>query len=255
MPQPAGASIALSPPRRIICDLLHFSRKVPTVPVQRRMQLAAVAAAREAAAPRPGWCAVFTKALALVAAGRPPLRRAYMAWPWPHLYEHPCNVATVAVERRYGDDDAVFFTHINEPDKLPLSNLDGRLRRAKEAPLEEHGAFRRALRIARLPRPLRRLLWWAGLNGPGRKRAHFFGTFSVTTYSGLGAASLHPLTVLTTTLNYGVVEPDGAVDVRLIYDHRVMDGGTVARALAEMERVLNHEILAELRRLQGAGAA
>jgi hypothetical protein len=76
------------------------------------------------------------------------------------------------------------------------------------------------------------------------------GTYGVTSYAGLGAASLHPLSPLTSTLSYGVIGPDGAVDVRVVYDHRVLDGATVARALADLERVLNHEIVAELRYLE-----
>jgi hypothetical protein len=36
------------------------------------------------------------------------------------------------------------------------------------------------------------------------------------------------------------------VDVRIVYDHRVLDGATVARALARLEDVLNGEIAAEL---------
>ena len=115
--------------------------------------------------------------------------------------------------------------------------------------------FRRALLISRLPRPLRRLAWWIGLNFWGRKRAHYMGTFGVSVYAGLGAASLHPLSPLTTTLNYGVIDADGTVDVRLIYDHRVMDGSTVARALKDLERVLTCEILAELRYFQAVDAA
>jgi hypothetical protein len=34
--------------------------------------------------------------------------------------------------------------------------------------------------------------------------------------------------------------------VRIIYDHRVVDGATVARALLDLEKVLNQEIVAEL---------
>src|SRR5713226_8952981 len=112
MPQPVGRNLSLSLPRRFICDLVHFAHKVPTVPVERRMCLAEVAAARQAARPRPSWCAVFTKAYACVAAARPELRRAYLSFPTPHLYEHPLNVASVAVERRFGDEDAVFFAHL-----------------------------------------------------------------------------------------------------------------------------------------------
>jgi len=246
MPQSAGRNIPLSLPRRFISDLVHFARKVPSVPVQRRMNLAAVAAARQAAVPRPSWCAIFTKAYAAVAAARPELRRAYLSFPWPHLYEHPENIASVAVERRLDEEDAVFFGHLRGPEKQGLLELDAHLRRFKEEPVEKIGLFRRALKTSRWPRPLRRLLWWFGLNVAGRKRAKHLGTFGVSVYSGLGAASLHPLSPLTTTLNYGVIEPDGAVDVRVVYDHRVLDGSTIARALLDLERVLHNEIVVEL---------
>jgi hypothetical protein len=219
------------------------------------MELGSVAAARQLAQPRPSWCAIFTKAYALVTAAYPELRRAYLSFPQPHLYEHPINVASIAVERRLDDEDAVLFIHLKSPETLSLLELDLQLRRAKEQPIESIGSFRRALLVSRLPWPLRRFAWWLGLNASGRKRTHFFGTFGVSVYSGLGAASLHPLSPLTSTLNYGVIAQDGSVDVRLIYDHRVLDGATVARALAELQRVLGCEILAELRYLQQADVA
>ena len=37
MSNDTGRSLRLSLPRRFVCDLLHFARKVPTVPVQRTM--------------------------------------------------------------------------------------------------------------------------------------------------------------------------------------------------------------------------
>jgi hypothetical protein len=255
MPQPKGFDLSLSPPRRLMCDLLHFAGRFPTIPVQRRMHLAEVAAARNEASPRPSWCALFTKALAIVSNASPQLRRAYLSFPRPHLYQHPVNVATVAVERRFGDDDAVFFGHVCQPETLGLAELHYKVRRFKEHPIETIGSFRRCLRVSRLPGPVRRLLWWGALNVSGRKRAHFLGTFGVSAYGGLGASSLHPLTPLTTTLNYGVIDPDGSVDVRLIYDHRVLDGAPVARALGALERALKHEVLAELRYLRAVGAA
>jgi hypothetical protein len=255
MSQPVGRRLPLTLPRRFICDLLHFARKVPSVPVQRRMSLAEVVAAREAARPRPSWCAIFTKAYALVSAANPLLRRAYLSFPRPHLYEHAENVATVAVERPYRGEQAVFFCSLRRPEAMTLAEIDARLRRYKENPVENIGSLRRALRISRWPRPLRRLVWWFGLNGSGPLRARYAGTFGVTVYAGLGAASLHPLSVLTSTLSYGVIGDDGEVDVRLVYDHRVIDGGTVARSLAELERALRHEVLCELRYCQGCEAA
>jgi hypothetical protein len=226
--------------------MLHFAKKVPSVPVQRRMNLARVAAARAKSEQRPSWCSVFTKAFALVAYNRPELRRSYLGFPWPHLYEHAASVATVTVERRYGDEDAVFFVPIQKPEHFSLAQIDARLRHCKHDPVRSVGAFRRFLLIGKLPRPLRRILWWIALHCLGRKRANLLGTYGVTVYAGLGASSLHPLSVLTATLNYGVIEPDGSVDVRIVYDHRVLDGASVARALAELESVLNGPIIEEL---------
>jgi hypothetical protein len=247
--------MALSLPRRFICDLLHHARQVPSVPMQRRMHLAEVVAARQAASPRPGWCAIFTKAYAIVAAGRPELRRAYIPFPWPHLYEHPDSVATVGIERHHNDEDAVFFARIRTPGILSLTDLDRHVRHFKEAPIEDIGTFRHALKVSSLPRPLRRLMWWLGLNSSGRRRAKHFGTFGISVVAALGSSSLHQISPLTTAVNYGVLEPDGSLDVRLTYDHRVMDGGSAARALAELERVLCGEILAELRYLRSVEAA
>jgi len=252
---PKGKWLRLSTPRRLICDLMHFARKVPTVPVERRMNLAPLLVARQQAQPRPGWCAIFTKALAFVAATRPELRRAYLTFPWPHLYEHPVSVASIAFERQLGDEDVVLFAPINNLENRGLAELDLKLRQCKETPIEKVPAFRRALKITALPRPLRRFLWWFGLNVWGRKRAHYMGTFGVSVYGSRGASSLHPLSPLTSVLNYGPISPDGAVNVRLIYDHRVLDGATVARVLDDLEKVLNCEILAELRYLKTLEAA
>jgi hypothetical protein len=91
-------------------------------------------------------------------------------------------------------------------------------------------------------------LWWIGLN-IGRLRPKFFGTFAFSVYSALEAESLHPLAPLTTLLNYGVIDSNGDVNVRIIYDHRVMDGATVARALKRLEEILNTSILDEIRSL------
>jgi len=174
---------------------------------------------------------LFTKAYALVAAARPELRRAYVKFPWPHLYEHPVSIASIAIERSLGDEDAVLFVQLRDPELHNPDQIDSYLKDCKDLPIERVGTFRRALRVSRLPWLLRRLVWWAALNYSGYKRARNMGTFGVTVYSGLGAEALHPLSILTTTLNYGVIAEDGTVDVRLIYDHRVLDGANVARHL------------------------
>jgi len=52
--------IPLSAPRRIVNDMLHFAKGIPTVPVQKRMALKALIEARGARTERPRLTAIFT---------------------------------------------------------------------------------------------------------------------------------------------------------------------------------------------------
>ncbi len=249
-----GRAIPLSLSRRFICDLMHFANGVPSIPVQRRMALGPLAQKRRQTPDRPPWSAIFARAFALLADEVPGFRRAYCKFPWPHLYEYPCSVASVSVERDYRGEKAVFATRIKDPARASLAEVAAAVRAAVLDPVEKVREFRRLLWISALPRPVRRLLWWLGLN-IGRQRANYFGTFGVSVYSALGAESLHPLSPLTATLNYGVIGANGAVDVRIIYDHRVLDGATVARGLARMEELLLTVLLDELISLPRRDAA
>jgi hypothetical protein len=249
-----GRWIGLSRPRRFLTDLLHFAAKVPTVPVQRRMALGEVAVARTAIPDRPSWPAVFLKAYARVAADFAPLRRAYVALPWPHLCEYPKTIASLAVERQFENEPCIFFGRIPSPENRPLADIHAKIRHFAEAPIETVASYRQMLAFARIPRPVRRAFFWLGLN-LARTRPGKFGTFGLSVYSSLKAESLHPISPLTTTFNYGVIDPDGTVWVRLVYDHRVFDGATAARALDRLEAVLTGPILEELRALAPAARA
>ncbi len=246
MPCPVGRTLSLSLPRRFIADLLWASRNIEAVTVERRMYLAPLVAARQENPARPGWCAIFTKAYAIVCARRPELRRAYLSLPWPRLYESAGNIAAIAVERRLAGEESVLVAHLRDPQDRSLAAIEAWLRRCRQAAPEQIGSFRRIMQVTRLPRPLRRLAWLIGLNW-GRQRDRNFGTFGVSVTAGLGAAALGVRCPLTTILHYGVLEPNGALDVRLTFDHRVLDGGNVARALRDLEDTLHGEILAELR--------
>ena len=246
IPWIAGRRIALSLPRRFVADLLHFSQRIPTIPMERRMDLSSLVEARAQATPRVGWPAIFMKAYAIVCDRRPELRRTHLSLPWAHLYEHPQNVASMAVERTWHGEKELFFLKISRPERLPLVNIDELIRAHKHADLETVDSFRIALWISGLPLPLRRLLWWLGLEADGSCKAHHFGTFGVSAAASLGAAGLHILSPLATTLNYGQFHDDGRIEVRITYDHRAFDGGTIACALVELEKVLCTEIQQEL---------
>lgn len=241
-----GRTIPLSRPRRLIGDLLYFSAGVPTAPIQRRMNLMPLLDARGAAPDLPGWTAIFTKAYAVVADEFPELRRAYIKLPYPQLYEYPDSVASVAFEREFEGEKAILVGRVREPNLLSLDELTRRFKVFAQAPLSEMKDFRRALRMCRLPRFLRRLVWW-GLLNYGRRRGSYFGTFAVRPASG--AEALHPASPLTTLLTYGPVDADGVVDVRVVYDQRVLDEATVALVLGRLEEVLNGPIADELRQV------
>src|SRR5262245_34693681 len=140
-----GRPIRLSPMRRFIGDLLRAAKSVPTVPVQRRMSLAKLVAARAALPVRPSWTAIFAKAYALVAADIPDLRRAYVQFPWPHLYEYEYSAASVAIERDHAGEKAVFFPRIKQPDRMALVELSRTIERFRDAPIEQNEEFRRIL--------------------------------------------------------------------------------------------------------------
>jgi hypothetical protein len=239
-----GRAIKLSASRRLVGDLMHFSLGVPRVTVQRRIDVSSLVRARTANGKKRSWTAIFLKAYALLARETPELRRTYVKLPWPHLYEYPVSVASVAHERDLDGEKAVLLTRIKCPERDAIRELEEFLHRARTLPVHEVRDFRRALKFSRAPTIVRRLLMWLGLN-IARQKANYFGTFQLSVYSGLGAESLNPLTPLTTLLNYGPIE-DGFVTVRIHYDHRVMDGATVARALGKFDEILNGVIAEEL---------
>jgi hypothetical protein len=252
MAKEAGRSSALTPFRRLVADLMHFSRKVPAVTIERRMSLGDLVEARQACLPRPSWAVVFAKAFALVARAHPELRRAYMTFPRPRLYEHPYSIVALNVERHLGDEPIVTQCLIRRPENRPLAELDGLVRRQQTEPVERLRWYRRALALSRLPWPLRPLLWWGALNVFGRRRCHNFGTFGLSSVAAQGAGILHLIPLLTATLHYGLFDDAGRLDVRLTWDHRVLDGALAARLLVAVEQTLQDDLLAELSRMRPA---
>jgi hypothetical protein len=252
MSSAAGRRIGLTPARRVIADWMHFCRNFPAVIAERRMALADVVEARRRCAVRPSWTCIFIKAFSVVATRRPELRRSYRSFPWPHLYEHSRSLALVTLERMEQDEPVVLFTKLKYPDRLPLSALDARLRKCQEEPLRKAPMYRRARRTLLAPWFVRRWLLWGAINLSGRFLAENIGTFALTSTAAQGAGLVQVQTMLTSTLHYGLFEPDGSIAFRLTFDHRVYDGAFAARVLVDMEQVLRTEILEELKSLKMA---
>jgi hypothetical protein len=243
-----GRNLPLTGPRRFVIDLVHFARQIPSTPVSRPMDVSALSVPRDTHPARPSWAVLFMKAYALVGADHPPLRRALLEFPWPRLYEHPWMNCSLAIERSFQEEQGVFVGLFRAPEQQTLGQLQEALAIYKSQPVEDVGVYRRAMCVSRGPALVRRLLWWSTLHISGYKRAKRFGTFGLTSYGALGAESLHPISPLTTTMTYGPISPAGEVIVKLIYDHRVLDGAFIARRLRDIEDALHGPILDELRR-------
>jgi hypothetical protein len=240
-----GRAKSLSAPRRLVADLMHASRSVPLITFKRRLHLAALARARAACAAPPGFAAIFVKAFGLVAKEQPLLRTLYVGFPSPHLYELPQSIAMLAVARQVDGEECVLIEKLSNADERPLSELDAVIRRASSAPVTEVTMFRKMLRISRMPWPLRRIAWWVGLS-LDRPRANFFGSFGVSSVSAFSDGELHPISPGPYVLSYGRLGEDGAIEVVLRFDHRVIDAAPIARAMIRLEQVLNGAVADEI---------
>jgi hypothetical protein len=157
----------------------------------------------------------------------------------------------MSIARKIDEEDCVLAVQIRHPDETPIAELDAFIARARTEPIGNFGDFRRILRISRYPGPVRRWLWWLALHSCPAWRARYVGTFGISSIGALGSSALHMLSPMTTTLSYGTIEPDGSLEVRLFYDHRVLDGVQPAAALRDLEQTLVGPIRDEL--LAGGG--
>src|ERR1043166_2413439 len=188
MAKSAGRSLPISPFRRIVTDLMSFSQQVPSVTADRRMDLRPLIAARNASPAKPGWCVLFSKAFALLGRDYPELRRTYIKFPWPRLYEHPHSIVALNVERRHADETVVLYCLISRPETRSIAAMAEIVRHHKEAPIESLRSYQRSSAVAKIPWPVRPWFWWWSLNLFGRRRSHNFGTFSISSVAAQGAA-------------------------------------------------------------------
>ena len=245
-----GTSHPLSVQRRMVIDLLYFATGIPTVPVQKRMSLGPLIGGTGRKPRTAALDGDLHQGIWVVAEEFPELRRVYIKLTLAAIVrvpdqqgQHPPRARLQRRVRR--------LAGFNQRPRASIAcaTSDTWIGYASTTPVEEIKDFRRWTQFARLPTFVRRAFWWLGLNW-GRQRGNYFGTFGVSVYSALKAESLHPLSPATTVLNYGVMTEDGVLDVRIIYDHRVMNGATVARVLGRLEEILNTVMIEEVQSLE-----
>lgn len=243
--------LTISRSRRLTMDVLHYNRKVPTCAHDRKFDLGRLAELRLQSSQRISWPVLFIKAFATVAQKHPVLRQSYVNWPWPHLIEHPHSVAMLATQRAHRGEPWLFWSRFVQPEQQSLVQLQQLLDRYQTAPVEK--VFLQQWRLSGLPTFLRRCFWWWTLNFAGARRAKRVGTFFLTTLAGKGVEIQDPPAFLTSNLTYGPLDESGCCRVTLSYDHRLMDGATVADCLIELEATLNQEILREMETVIAGG--
>lgn len=241
-----GRNIPLSKARELIGDFLAICQPIPLAHGERRIDIRALREVVKSRRPRLEWVPVFFKAYAIVAASRPKLRRHFVRRPWAHLYEHPDNVGCVIVSRRLEEDDALFYLPISTPERLPLMEIQRIIKDAQKAPIAEIPAFRRQVRLLKIPGLFRRTLLRIGNNWATRQRARRVGTYGMSVLASMGIANLTTLVPWTTIIHYTPFDENGSMLLRVALDHRVLDGLEMAYALREMEEVLNRQILEEV---------
>lgn len=238
--------VRLTLPRLWIRDTIYFGKKSMIVGGSTMLRVSAVMAARRNNQPLVSWGAILIKALALTSKKWPELKRAYITFPWPHLYEHPHCVATVVVEREWQGAHCVFVDQIPAPESKSLRELDQRLDGMKTLKIEAVGSFRRLIRITRLPLPLRRLIWLIALRGSGRLKSRYFGTFSINSLTSRHARTTQSASPITISFQYAPIQPGGDMPFQIYMDHRVIDGVEAHRLCADLQAILNSDIVDEL---------
>lgn len=237
--------IRLPRSRRLVDDVLRLYQKMPSCAHDRRCNFSELSNLRSQLPERISWPALFIKAFAILSDRHPVLRQTWQSWPWPHLREYSNIVANVATHREYQNQPWLCWSKISDPHKKPLAEIHRQLVRYKTDPVEK--AFKQQLQLSMFPGFLRRALWWWNMNLVGSKRPKRLGTYLLTTLASKNVEIQHPPGFLTANWTYGPLDEHGNSKVTLVYDHRLMDGSTVADIMADLERIMNEEIAAEMR--------
>ncbi|MCE2885641.1 MAG: hypothetical protein LW806_12180 [Planctomycetaceae bacterium] len=243
-PRPTVTTAALPAGRGCVHDVAMLALRIPLFPVERTLDLCAVAEMRRNCPRHIGWAAIFIKAYALVAREIPELRSWIAGRIRTRLATSSHSTATLAVHRGDLGADRLFLPRIVRPEELTLCEIQDLIHQyTTRAPKD---VFARQLELEMLPGLLRRaVLRWNMYTASPRRTARI-GTFSVSSLAGFAATNrLHP-TICTTSLSYGPLDAEGRCLTTILADHRVLDGAKVAFALARLEYVLQSAIVAEL---------
>lgn len=191
--------------------------------------------------------AILLKAIGIAQRSHPESRTAVL--PFGKTVTFNDIVAGFTVERVIGQQPAVFFGAIENPDTKSVEEIAGELRQYAESDMETVHHLNLQNRFNGTPWWFRRFILWAGLRFPN-VRLHFMGaTFGLSSIGKWGMKALIPPCVSTSTFGVGEVEEravvrEGRIEIRpmltiiLNFDHRIIDGAPAARFMNDVKKLL-----------------
>ena len=87
--QVQGRFLQLSPARKMVMEILHHARKVPSLPLAKTLNVGLLASQRQQMESPCSWMAIFLRAYGLISQRCPQLRRCLVGGWRYRLYEHP----------------------------------------------------------------------------------------------------------------------------------------------------------------------
>ncbi len=239
-----GTTRAIGRQRAIVLDVVRYAAKVPSFPVERYVDVRALADLRDRSTSRVSWSALFARAYGLTSRKHSQLREIYVAWPWPRVYTSPDCILALSVNRQMPDGERLFFGRIHSPDKRSLAAIQADIESFQSE--DPSQIFRSQWRGAKLPTLIRRIAWWWRMDVDYKNRPRRMGTGSISALAGQGVTNrLHPC-IMTSSFSFGPMEADGRCLVTLQCDHRVIDGAAAARALNGLCDFLEGQVRDEL---------
>ncbi len=191
--------------------------------------------------------AILLKAIAIAQRAHPDSRTATL--PWGRTVTFNDIVAGFTVERYVGEQPAVFFGAIKNPDTKSVEEIASELKEYSDSDMSSMEHLTRQDNFSKMPWLVRRLILWMGMRYPAVRLKYLGATFGLSSIGKWGAKALIPPCVSTSTFGIGEIEQravvrDGKIVVRpmmtltLNFDHRMIDGGPAARFVNDVKRLL-----------------
>ncbi len=191
--------------------------------------------------------AILLKAIAIAQRAHPDSRTATL--PWGRTVTFNDIVAGFTVERYVGEQPAVFFGAIKNPDTKSVEEIASELKEYSDSDMSSMEHLTRQDNFSKMPWLFRRFILWMGMRYPAVRLKYLGATFGLSSIGKWGAKALIPPCVSTSTFGIGEIEQravvrDGKIVVRpmmtltLNFDHRMIDGGPAARFVNDVKRLL-----------------